>query len=171
MSFRPKMFFVAAALLAASGAHAQTQTLTATIDVTAKVAKSCTFSAQPISLGTYNAIDGSVAKGQGDVTVQCTKNTPYSIALDSGTHASGNRRMQRFASNETIDQSTMSEYLEYVLYSDQGLSTEWTTAAPVTGKTTHNTQVDTHTVYAKAPAFQDVAEGNYRDTVTATLNF
>ncbi len=159
------VLFAAVAVLVAGAAHAQsTQSpQTATFTVSASVAKVCAISAANIALGAYDPITANATNAAtGSVTVQCTKNTPYDVKLDDGANASGGARRMKHASQ--------SEYLSYELYSDSGHQTAWNSTTFVSGKVSSRTAV-TIPVYAFIPAAQDVPEGSYTDTVTATIEF
>ena len=171
MSSRQTLSVAAAAALLAAGA-ARSDTKSASFDVTATVAKTCTIAATSISLGTYDPLaTAALSPSTGKVSVRCTKNTPYSIALDDGANFSVTRRMLRTGTTQTTDTTTTTEYLGYKLYSDAQLQMEWNNASPVTGKTTTSLTSTDLTVYAQIPPTQDVPEGTYKDTVNATINF
>jgi spore coat protein U-like protein len=152
---------VLGAVAAAAPASAQT-----TFEVSATVVMNCVIdSADAIDLGDYDPVvanASTAATQQGDITVRCTKGTPYTVALEPGLHASGTRRMQH--------ESDATEYLAYELYTDSGYGTVWTTAATV-ARTSTSRAPFAHTVYARALGGQDVKEGRYGDTVTATIDF
>jgi len=143
---------------------AAAQTASATFQVSANVLKNCTVSAGDVVIGAYDPVvanDTADATGTGTVTVRCTKNTLYNVGLNDGSHVG--RRMQVGASGD---------FLSYELYSDSGYTSVWgaTGTARVT-RTASSSAAFAHTVYARVPAGQDVDQGAYTDTVTATIEF
>jgi spore coat protein U-like protein len=155
------MIIAVAALRAATGARADTS---ATMQVTANVAKSCAISATGITLSDYNSLDATATSvGTGTITVQCTKNMAYDLKIDDGGYstAPGARRMKS---------DTQNDYLTYALYQDSGHATPWTTTQFVSGTGTGRTAIP-HTVYAFVSAGQDVSVGTYNDTVKVTITF
>lgn len=148
-------------LAAASDAAAQATT---TFQVSAAVAKTCTISATAIDFGAYDTVGANAtapADQTGTVTLRCTRGTAYSVALGQGDNFSGGRRMQLGASGE---------YLSYDLYSDAGRTSVWDGASPVTGVAANRSAFGL-TVYGRVPPAQDVVEGAYLDTISATVNF
>ncbi|HSD21070.1 MAG TPA: spore coat U domain-containing protein [Anaeromyxobacter sp.] len=156
-----RLSLAVAAVFAASAARADS--VTTTFQVSANVKKTCTITAQAISVG-YDPISANAttdATAEGNLVVACTNKLPYSIGLDSGVN--GARKMTKG-----------SDALDYQLYSDAARTSAWTEAATVSG-TGQGKQAITHVVYLSIPAGQDAvsaSEGvDYTDTVTATVNF
>jgi spore coat protein U-like protein len=138
-------------------AHAATAS--APMQVTATVAPKCTISQQNISFGqlTGASTQSQVISGY---TVDCTKNTAYTISWDGGLNVSGSIRRLKHA--------TLNEYLIYSLFMDNvgtlPINGSWpgtgtgvpTNGMPITGYIMNN---------------QNVTPGNYSDTVTATITY
>lgn len=158
----------ATALVPAHAAGSQT------FDVTVSIAESCDVtSTQNISFGTSVASAGS-AQAEGDVVVQCTVDTAYSLALDAGANGGSDinaRKMQIDGGTATIG---------YQLYHEDARSTAWgdTTGTGGNAATGVGTGFGTgapfdrtHTVYAEATIPGTALAGDYSDTVTATVTF
>jgi len=151
------------AVLAASPAFAITTSASDNISVTLTVEELCTITAPDFAFPTATFID-SVIDLTGDISVRCTKDSPYKIGLDGGL-------------NGTVDQRKMisgSNTIDYQFYSDSNHSVVWGTTVGA-GENTVNSEVggatadeETHTIYARIPV-QDAPAGDYTDTVTATI--
>ena len=110
---------LAAGLIAASTGALATVT-TATFQVQASVDKQCTISAANL---TFPAVDplNTQTDGTTTVTVNCTKNTTYTVGLSSGT-TTGATIAQRLMASGT-------DLMNYNLYSDAGRASVWGNAA------------------------------------------
>ncbi|XVN43631.1 MAG: spore coat U domain-containing protein [Candidatus Rickettsia vulgarisii] len=91
-------------------------TATATFNVTANVTDVCTVSASTLSFGTY--VDTAATDGQTTITVTCTQNTQYTVALDNGLYFNTTRNMQLASGTAK---------LSYLLYSDAARMNLWAT--------------------------------------------
>ena len=78
---------LAAGVLAAGVAQSATTTST-TFAVTATVQATCSAAATPLAFGAYTPGVGALA-GNSAINVKCTKNTPYTVALNAGTPPGG----------------------------------------------------------------------------------
>jgi spore coat protein U domain-containing protein, fimbrial subunit CupE1/2/3/6 len=157
--------FAAALGLALVATPAAAGSATAELTISATVVKNCTIDAQSISLGTYDPLVANysnAAAPTGTITVQCTKNTAYSIALTNGGNYSAGFRRMKHAIND--------EYLQYELFQDGAFATAWTDTQMVSKTATSRAPLGI-TVYARIPGGQDVSQGTYTDVVTATVNF
>jgi spore coat protein U-like protein len=134
--------------------------------VSANVIRKCTVQALALSFGAYDPIDANRTApldGQSTLTVSCTKGTSVMVALDNGTNAQG--QVRRMISGK--------EFLAYELYKDNGRSQRWGD----TGDERYDAGVAPSrdprqfVVYGRVAAGQDVAEGNFQDTVVVTVQF
>lgn len=158
---------IAGALLAAApGANALTTTSTFTVNAT--VLKNCSVLSSNLAFGNYTPGSGNVDSAS-TVSVKCTKNTAYTVALDKGTTTGG-----------TIAQRLMvngANTLQYNLYTDVARATLW--GDGITGTTAAGTgagfaTTTALTVYGRLPdnaTNQDAAVGTYADTVTVTVTY
>jgi spore coat protein U-like protein len=99
-----------------------------------------------------------------DMTIECTKETPYSIGLSAGGNAAD-------AVNTTRALKSGSNYLDYELYSGSAGGTVWgNTVGTDTVDSDSATGLDeTITIYARVPSHQNQPIGTYGDDVTATI--
>ena len=81
------------------------------------------------------------------------------VGLGVGANNSGGRRM-----------TNGSDFLSYEIYTDSTRSTVWNTSNTVS-YTPASKAAASLDVYGRVPGGQDVAVGNYSDTVLATINF
>ena len=97
----------------------------------------------------------------GALSVECTRETPYEIALDSGLN--GTDVTSRAMSNGE------GELVPYQLYQDPALTQVWGETPETTLDELEGTgEVQVHTVYGVVPS-ANFPEGTYSDTVTATV--
>ncbi len=154
------------ALVAALAPRASAATATANLTVNATVTKNCTVSTSALAFGSYDPVVANASAnldGTGGVTVACTRGATASIALGSGSNASGAaRRMGDGTGN----------FLTYELYSDSGRATAWSNGAgALTLNAAPSRAARDFTVYGRIAGNQDVPAGTYGDTVVATVNF
>lgn len=131
----------------------------------ATVTNNCFINAETLAFGANNRVLTSAVRTIGTISVQCTANNPYSIALNGGAVA-GNpaaRKMRNATTGETIGYE-ISGTLDGPLWGDGTGGT-----SVVTGTGTGATQ--SVKMYGRVPAQRTPAPGNYRDTVTATIYF
>lgn len=162
------------ALLAStvSGWSAESRTATGSLKVTITINTECKVNPDggtTLDFGTYGVVDKDIDQ-KGSISVQCTKDTPYSIGLNAGANPStandvNTRRMKGPGAND---------YVGYQLYSDDGRKTVWgnaekkdTVGSKIGDGTAQPYQV--HGRVSKSAAV--VAAGTYTDTVTVTVTF
>lgn len=158
-----------AAVVATGAAHAATDTTQFQIKIT--ITESCdvhTVSATDLDFGSHvRSTIATPIDNQGTLQLNCSRGTPYQIALDPGlnsssaTAAADNRRMISADNN----------FVPYGLYRDAARTQFW---GRVVGT---NTFAGTGTaaqqsipVYGRVPA-TDVPAGVYVDTITATVTY
>jgi spore coat protein U-like protein len=137
-------------------------TATATFGVSATVTNTCTISGAALSFGAYS---GAVDQAQTTLTVKCTNNGDYSVALNQGATTGGTVNT-RLMANGTYT-------LGYSLYTSNAYSTIWGDGSgstqTVSGVGTGANQ--TLTVYGQIPANESAISGTYSDTITATITY
>lgn len=159
---RSRIVFTAAAALAfaASMAYVNAASKTANVDLTARVNANCSVTAASIAFGAYDPVEANLTAGlagTGSVTVSCTKNAPSVIlALNSG-----------LLGTKQLKLDGGSDLLDYKLYSDAGHTAEFANQSMTWAKK----DAVTVNIYGNIAAGQDVAVGDYKDTVVATVNF
>ncbi|SAK75240.1 secreted pili protein involved in motility and biofilm formation [Caballeronia catudaia] len=153
----------AAALSVAPGAFAGSKT--ATFQVSLTVEADCSISANPLNFGSTGVIDSNLDQTT-SVSVTCTKNTPYTVALDAGS-ATGSTIADRELAN-----AGGTAQVKYNLYRDAGHTQVWgqTTGTDVVAGT-GNGSAQPITVYGRVPVQSMPAADTYTSTVTATVAF
>ena len=150
-----------AALITLAPQRAAAASSTGTFTVQAIVAPTCTISGSALSFGNYDPNAGTPLAGQTTLSLTCTKNTGYSVALTS-------------ANGATFGMKNGADTLNYVLYSDLAHTSVWDGARPVAGTASSRASIALD-VYGLVPINQDVPAGagglTYSDTVTATVTF
>ncbi len=161
-----KNTMLAAAILGALAVPARAGSDTADLQVTATVIPSCVISTQPVAFGAYDPIVAnatSPADTAGSVTIACTRGSSQTIELGLGANASGNTRRLSDGSGGT---------LVYGLFQDNDRGESWGTGLPaVSPSAAPSVDARTFTIFGRIPAGQDIAIGQYADTVVATVNF
>ena len=146
---------------------------TDTFQVQATVNAICVVSAADLTFST--PYDGGAGadndSGQANISVNCTKNAPYTVALNIGTVA-GTSFAPRLMSNGT-------DTMQYNLYTTAGRTVVWgdgtgaTATVGGTGQGLGGPQVQTHTVFGRI--FQGQATlsvGTYTEpTITVTVSY
>ena len=161
--------FVSAAAVAlltlsvAASFNASAATATSTMGVAATVVAVCTVSAGTLTFADYS---GAAVAGQADLTVNCSKDAPYTIGLGAGagTGASTATRIL----NGSFAGSTMT----YGLYQDVGYATPWGDTVDTDTFASDGTGLaQTFPVYGQITAGQNVSVGTYSDSVAVTINY
>lgn len=166
MTRRARVALFFGGLVLALATPALAQTATASLTVSATVAKNCSIATTAVAFGNYDPVVSNATSpldGTGTVVVTCTKGAGTRIDLGLGANASGTTRRM----------SGGTDFLTYELYQNSSRSTVWGSgvAAGETIVTAPSKAARTFTVYGRVPAGQDVAAGPYNDTVVATINF
>ncbi|MGA9855436.1 MAG: spore coat U domain-containing protein [Gammaproteobacteria bacterium] len=128
-------------------------------------AATCTVTANPIAFGNYNPLAAAPSNRTGRITAVCNGKGTLTVALNTGLSGTYDPRV--------MISGTTSDELDYNLY---------TTAARVTifGDGTAGTQTVSKNfksntvrirVYGQIPAMENIAPGNYSDSITATIIF
>jgi len=160
-----------AAGLAAAAGTAVAATTTTTFAVSATVNANCLVAANPLNFATYTPGSGDLDVNT-TLTVRCTKNTAYTVALNAGSTVGG-AIAQRLMGNGT-------DTLQYNLYTSAARSTIWgdgtssSSTVPGTGAGLGVPNAITHTVYGRlvdSAANQAVSAGSYSDTITVTVTY
>lgn len=145
--------------------------------VRAQVAGSCLVPAAfDLNFGAYDPIATNFAaplNGSTTWALRCTKNLPVTVSFNDGVNFTGPlaRRMANGAN-----------FLSYQLYKDSsggalvwGAGPAGGVAPGVSGTgflfTASGVAGNTLTIFGQVPAAQDVAVGNYIDTIVATIEF
>jgi spore coat protein U-like protein len=162
---------LAASVLAAGAAQAANPTVTTTFQVSATVQPNCTTSATALGFGNYTPGNGAVTANS-TITVNCTKSTGYTIALNPGS-TTGDAYTQRLMT------AGAGATLQYNLYTTAALTTvfgDGTSGATATdaGTGTGMANALQYTVYGQLPdnaTNQASTPGTYTDTITVTVTY
>lgn len=123
---------------------------------------SCFVTTSGLNFGTYDVFSSLDDTITATITVNCTKNKPYSIALSSGSGTFGSRTLTGTAGK-----------LAYNLFLDSTHLTIWGDGSSGTGTfsgTGTGAGVGTP-VYGRIPARQNVRVGSYSDVITVTVTY
>lgn len=158
---------VCAAALVATPAVGLAATATATFQVTATVLSVCTVTATDLAFGNYDASSGTPNDNTSTVTVTCSNNAPYTVALDAGTGTGATVAVRRMGDGG-------GNWLDYSMYTTAARTTVWGdgTLGTVVQNGTGTGAAQNLIVYGRIPTGQFVTAGNYVDnTVTATVTY
>lgn len=147
-------------------APSTTSTTSPTITVT--VAAACQVTPQNLNFGTYDPLATTSLSSTTQLSINCSKNTPFTIDLNAGQHASGgfNRNMANGAN-----------LLSYQLYTNSSHTTVWgdgtsgTGTVNGTGTGPGTAHMIVETVYGAVSAQQSAPAGSYSDVITVTVSF
>ena len=153
-------FLVAGQALAASATGSFNATMTITAD--------CRVSSSPNLAFGSSGVWTSAVTAQADLEVQCTNGTDYQIGLGFSANASGSQRRMKH--------STASEYINYDLFTDAGLTDPWgdtidTDTKGHSTRLTGNGQSQLQRVYGRVPVQAVSQPGAYSDTITVTVTY
>lgn len=148
---------VLAALVTAVPAAAQT-TVTTTFVVSATVKRACRITATPIAITDlatpWDPTSGTRATASGTIGVRCTRGTPYTVNVGGGVYA------RKMTHTNGVDK------LNYSLY-----ASDCSTTFSAISATSSSNAVENHTVCAGIDPVQDPIQGDYSETVDATVQF
>jgi spore coat protein U-like protein len=165
--FKISTLAVALGVLVTGAAHSATTTTT--FAVTATVQSTCTATATALAFGNYTPGAGALTKTS-TISVKCTKNTPYTVALNAGTTTGGTLAQRLMANGAST--------LQYNLYTTAAMGTVFgdgtgsTATSPGTGAGVAT--ANSVTVYGQLPdstTNQAAIPGGYSDTVTVIVTY
>jgi spore coat protein U-like protein len=125
-----------------------------------------------MSFGSYDVYAAGATNGNATVTVSCDLNPPpgnadinYTISLSTGSSNSFVQRQMKSGAN-TFGYNLYTTNAYSVIWGD-GVGSTATVSGSMRLKSTNSSQSNTHTVYGRIPALQDVAvASDYQDNVT-----
>jgi spore coat protein U-like protein len=138
---------------------------------------SCGVSTPGLNFGPYDVFDASATSGNATLTITCDLNPPpgnadisYTISLSTGSSNSFVQREMKSGAN-TFGYNLYTTNAYSVVWGDGAGSTA-TVAGSMRLTTPNPSKTNTHTVYGRVPALQDVAvASDYRDNVTVTVTY
>src|SRR6202789_508342 len=154
---------------AAWAGAAGSATTPTTFAVTETVQATCSATATTLAFSAYTPGAGAKANNS-SISVKCTKNTPYTIALNGGSTAGGTvaQRLMGLGAN-TLQYNLFTTAAFSQIFGD-GSGTSKTIAGTGVGVATANAV----TVFGQLPdsvANQAAAPGSYTDTITVTVTY
>ncbi|HWX78770.1 MAG TPA: spore coat U domain-containing protein [Steroidobacteraceae bacterium] len=164
-----KLYAISLIAGAMAAGFAGAATTSTTFAVTSSLLATCSATATSLAFSAYTPGAGNVANN-GTVSVKCTKNTPFTVALNRGTTAGGTiaQRLMAFGANT----------LQYNLYTTAAFATVFGD-----GTGASQTEPGTGAGVATAVAFtvfgqlpdnatnQAAVPGAYTDTITVTVTY
>lgn len=152
-----------------SAGVAAAATTTTTFQVTATVQSTCSATATTLAFPNYTPGAGAQT-GTSTISVKCSKNTPYTVALNAGTTTGGTLAQRLMASGVNT--------LQYNLYTTAAASTVFGDGTGGTGTGTGTgagvATANAMTVYGQLPdsaTNQAAVPGAYSDTITVTVTY
>jgi len=143
----------------------------------ARAAADCTVSAVGVNFGIYDPYLTTPDDSVGEITVTCTHlsgpalDVRYTVTLSTG--GSGSFAPRRLRAGPAL--------LGYNLWSDSARSSIWGNGSSGTVIVSGSLRVGpgvgngirsvVHPIYGRIPALQDAAEGDYLDSIVATLTY
>jgi spore coat protein U-like protein len=144
--------------------HAQSQSVTTTFRVNARVEAVCEVTASDLAFGTYTAQGGTPLQGTTLLRATCTPGTTYNIGLNDGTAGGTIYTGRQMASGQNK--------LNYQLYRDSARTNIWgNTTGTDTVQDVGTGLAKDHTVFGAVPAAQVVPAGDYQDTITVRIYY
>jgi spore coat protein U-like protein len=154
---------------AMAAGFANSATTTTTFAVTSSMLATCSATATALAFSAYTPGGGAKANNS-SISIKCTKNTPFTVALNRGTTAGGTvaQRLMAFGANT----------LQYNLYTTAAFTTVFGD-----GSGASQTEAGSGAGIATAVAFtvfgqlpdnapnQAAAPGGYTDTITVTVSY
>jgi spore coat protein U-like protein len=154
---------------AAVAGVANSATTTTTFAVTETVQATCSATATTLAFSAYTPGGGAKANNS-TISVKCTKNTPYTIALNGGTTTGGTIAQRLMASGANTLQYNLFTTAAFGQIFGDGSGTSTTVAGTGAGVATANSV----TVFGQLPdsaANQAAVPGSYSDTITVTVTY
>ena len=148
---------------------AHSATTTTTFAVTATVQSTCSATATALAFPAYSP-GGGAKVGSSTINVKCTKNTPYTVALNAGTTTGATFAQRLMANGANSLQYNLYTTAAYAIVMGDGTGASVTTAGTGAGVATANAL----TVYGQLPdsaTNQAAVPGNYADTITVTVTY
>jgi spore coat protein U-like protein len=144
-------------------------TTSTTFAVTETVQANCSATATTLAFSAYTPGAGAKANNS-TISVKCTKNTPYTIALNGGTTTGGSIAQRLMASGANTLQYNLFTTAAFSQIFGDGSGTSKTVAGTGAGVGT----VNAVTVFGQLPdsaTNQAAVAGSYTDTITVTITY
>lgn len=122
----------------------------------------CSVSTPGLDFGNYDPLSGQNTDSAGTIAVNCSLDSPYSLALSTGAGTYANRKMT--AGTQPLTYNLYTGPARIFVWGD-GTGSTATVSGVGSGITTNVT------VYGRIPALQNVRVGHYVDNIVVTINF
>jgi spore coat protein U-like protein len=158
---------VAAVLVGANGTQAATTTTTFVVSAT--VVKTCSVSAGALAFTNYTPGGGAVTNSS-TVNVNCTKTTPFTVALNGGTTTGGTVAQRLMANGANTLEYNLFTTNTYATVFGDGSGTSATQSSTGAGVAT----AVPFTVWGQLPDSannKNAVPGAYTDTITVTVTY
>ena len=144
-------------------------TSTGSFHVSATVASSCSVNALPLNFGAFDPSLGTALAGSSVLNVSCTRTTPFTVALNTGSNAGS-------YTSGRIMISAGGALLTYNLYTSAPMTTVWgdgtANSATMPGTGAGSATAVPFTVYGRIPVQPlAVPAASYSDTITVTVTY
>lgn len=143
----------------------------------ARAAADCTVSAVGVSFGVYDPFVTTPDDSVGEITVTCTHlsgpsiNVRYTVTLSTGGSGSFSPRQLRSGPG-TLGYNLWIDLARSGIWGNGSAGTVIVTGALRVGPGAGNrVRSAVHPIYGRIPALQDAAEGDYLDSIVATLTY
>lgn len=141
---------------------AQMTTAVTTMRVDASLSNTCRIdSASDLNFGSVNGVLDQNVDSTSTITVNCSQNTTFQIALNNGLNASGTTRRMRGTAG----------YIPYELYKDSNRSTRWGNDSSSWVQTAGVGIPQAFTVYGRVAPQTLPGGGDYQDTIIVTVTY
>ena len=143
----------------------------------ARAAADCTVSAVGVNFGVYDPFITTPDDSVGEITVICTHlsgpsiNVRYTVTLSTGGSGSFSPRQLRSGPG-TLSYNLWTDLARASVWGNGSAGTVIVTGALRVGPGAGNgVRSAVHPIYGRIPALQDAAEGDYLDSIVATLTY
>jgi spore coat protein U-like protein len=134
------------------------------MSVTADVVASCSITANDLAFGDYDPVSSTPLDMATTIEVTCTNGADYTVSLDEGLGSGASIAVRKMTAG--------SDTLNYSLYRDAGRNDVWGETDNVNNVDgTGNGTLQSIDVFGRIPSGQTAPEGNYTDTITATVEY
>lgn len=123
-------------------------------------ATNCTINPQSVNFGQYDPLSISASDTAATISITCDVETPFEIALGPGAGSYSARTMTGGA-----------DAMVYNLYIDPQRATVWGDGSGGSSTVSAVSAQADFTVYARAPARQNLTPGLYADTIMVTVTY
>jgi spore coat protein U-like protein len=142
-----------------------------------RAAADCTVSAVGVNFGTYEPFVTAPDDSVGEITVTCSHlsgpatDVRYTVTLSTGGSGSYSSRRLRSGPN-LLGYNLSSDVARTGIWGNGSAGTVIITGSLKVGPGVGNkARTAVHPIYGRMPALQDAAEGDYLDSIVATLTY